>query len=59
MNIQIYAEKAKIDAEQQVMNIWLDGVDIAQIIAEFNINDVLESIPTDEIEDYLNNLQEE
>ena len=51
MDIQIYADKMKVEAES-TLNVHLDGVDISQVVAEFNAQDVLEALDFEDIEEY-------
>ena len=44
MNVQVYAQKIKVDAERDSMNVYLEGVDLDQLVGEFSTKDLLDAI---------------
>lgn len=52
MNIQIYADKVDIESEPTALNVYLQGVDVSQIISELNAEEVLEALDFTAIADY-------
>lgn len=53
-NIQVYANNGvNIESEPNTTNVFLRGVDVAQVVNEFSAKEVLECIELSEIEKFL------
>lgn len=49
--ITIYASNADIDPGME-LSVTLEDVDVKQVVAEFNVTDILNSLDFDEIANY-------
>lgn len=56
--IQVYAKQINIDAESEIANITLSGVDINQLIEEFSPQDVLDCLSYSDIVQYVSDVEE-
>lgn len=57
--IQIYADTAHIEGAGDSVSYLLSGIDIAQVVAEFNPDEVLDCFDYDTLHDYLKKRKEE
>lgn len=56
--IQVYAKQINIEAESEIANITLSGVDINQLIEEFSPQDVLDCLSYSDIVQYVSDVEE-
>lgn len=56
--IQVYAKQINIEAESEIANITLSGVDINQLIEEFSPKDVLDCLSYSDIVQYVSDVEE-
>jgi len=57
IDIQVYADKANIEAERDTMNVVLQGVDLGLLLGQINTKEVLDALKANdqyqEIVDYV------
>lgn len=53
MNIQLYASNARIEAERDTMNVYLEDIDLSLLVGQFNTDELLDEIDITELTAYL------
>ena len=53
VDIQLYSDKAIIEAEHGTFNATLMGVDIADITAQLSVEDILETLDFSDVHDWV------
>ena len=57
--IEIYAKGITTEAQSNITNILLTGIDASQVLSEFTTEERLDSVDPGDIADYLTKLQNE
>ena len=52
MNIQVYAKQVNIEANRDDVNVFLQDVDVTQVVAEMPSRDVLEALSFEDVQQF-------
>ena len=52
MNIQVYAKQVNIEANRDDVNVFLEDIDVTQVVTEMPSRDVLEALSFEDVQQF-------